>query len=239
MVAVGTVLLFSIVQSVFGMGLLVFGTPTLLLLGFDFYQTLTTLLPASIIISCLQLLENPSIERRFAKQFAVWCLPPLGLSLAALSVFGSTISLELVVGLLLLFFASFQLMPQLAARTRNFVLQNSTVWMVVMGMVHGVSNLGGGVLSVVASAYFRNKIEIRHCIAFCYLCFATVQLLILFIFKPAHFDWSNLLVMVLAGSVYLTVGRRTFKIISQFLYERLFLAFMYAYGLALITKSFF
>jgi len=238
MVALGTVLLFSVVQSLFGMGLLVFGTPTLLLLGFDFFQTLATLLPASIVISCLQILENPSIERHFAKQFAVWCLPPLGLSLAALSVYGSTIPLELVIGSLLLFFASFQMLPQLAARTRTFVLQNSTAWMVVMGMVHGVSNLGGGVLSVVASAHFRDKIEVRHCIAFCYLCFATVQLLILFIFKPAHFDWSNLLVMVLAGSVYLTVGRRTFKIVSQIVYERLFLAFMYAYGLALITKSF-
>ena len=114
MFAFGTVLLFSIVQSLFGMGLLVFGTPTLLLLGFDFYQTLATLLPASIIISCLQLMENPTIERRFAKHFAVWCLPPLGLSLAALSVYGSAISLELVIGFLLLFFASFQLVPQLA-----------------------------------------------------------------------------------------------------------------------------
>ena len=238
MFAFGTVLLFSIVQSLFGMGLLVFGTPTLLLLGFDFYQTLATLLPASIIISCLQLMENPTIERRFAKHFAVWCLPPLGLSLAALSVYGSAISLELVIGFLLLFFASFQLVPQLAARTRNFVLQNSSAWMVVMGMVHGVSNLGGGVLSVVARAYFRDKVEVRHSIAFCYFCFASVQLLILFIFKPAYFDWSNLLVMILAGAVYLTVGRRTFEILPQVVFERLFLAFMYAYGLALIARSF-
>lgn len=238
MFAVGTVFLFSIVQSLFGMGLLVFGTPTLLLLGFDFYQTLATLLPASIIISCLQLLENPSIERRFAKQFAVWCLPPLGLSLAALSVAGSAISLELVIGLLMLFFASFQIVSQLAARTRNFVLQNSAAWMVVMGMVHGVSNLGGSVLSVVANAYFRDKVEVRQSIAFCYFCFANLQLLILFIFKPAIFDWSHLLMMVLGGSVYLAVGRRTFEIVPQIVFERLFLAFMYAYGVALITRSF-
>ena len=40
------------------MGLLIFGTPTLLLLGFDFSATLATLLPASIMQSDIDALRD-------------------------------------------------------------------------------------------------------------------------------------------------------------------------------------
>lgn len=237
MIAATTVFFFSLVQSLFGMGLLVFGTPTLLLLGFDFPQALAILLPASITISCLQLLEGWLIERRFAKQFILWCLPSLALGLAALIRYSPTISLELVLGLLMLTFASFQLVPRLSVRARGLVRQNSSAWMVFMGMVHGISNLGGSVLSVVASAHFDEKVEIRRTVAFCYLCFAGVQLLILFLFKPEIFGWHHLLVMAIAGTVYLALGRRTFAILPQVAFERLFLAFMFAYALVLCSRG--
>ena len=51
---VGIVALLAIVQSVFGMGILVFGTPTLLLMGYDFTSVLGLLLPASVSISAVQ-----------------------------------------------------------------------------------------------------------------------------------------------------------------------------------------
>ena len=44
----------SVVQSVFGMGVLIFGTPTLLLLGYDFTEAICMLVPASFVISLLQ-----------------------------------------------------------------------------------------------------------------------------------------------------------------------------------------
>ncbi|WP_244115554.1 hypothetical protein [Burkholderia gladioli] len=50
----GIVALLAVVQSIFGMGVLVFGTPTLLLLGFDFTSVLGLLLPSSMAISAIQ-----------------------------------------------------------------------------------------------------------------------------------------------------------------------------------------
>ena len=38
----------TVIQSLFGMGLLVFGTPTLILLGVDFTEALLILLPCSM-----------------------------------------------------------------------------------------------------------------------------------------------------------------------------------------------
>ena len=47
--------LFILFQSVFGIGLLVFGTPTYLLLGYSFAETLSILVPVSITISFYQI----------------------------------------------------------------------------------------------------------------------------------------------------------------------------------------
>ena len=52
------VALFSIIQSIFGVGLLLFGTPTLLLIGYSYSETLWVLLPCSIVISLIQTFDN-------------------------------------------------------------------------------------------------------------------------------------------------------------------------------------
>ncbi len=47
----------SVMQSLFGVGVLLFGTPLLLLAGYPFLQSLLILLPISISINVLQILE--------------------------------------------------------------------------------------------------------------------------------------------------------------------------------------
>ena len=49
---------FSIVQSIFGVGLLLFGTPTLLLLEYSYSETLWLLLPCSVTISLIQVVND-------------------------------------------------------------------------------------------------------------------------------------------------------------------------------------
>lgn len=219
------------------MGLLIFGTPTLLLLGLDFSEILATLLPASITISLLQFLEDRAIEPRFARQFALWCLPSLAVGLGALLLYAPDVRLELALGGLMFAFASLRLLPQLSSWSAGVVRRNSRAFMVVMGTVHGLSNLGGGVLSVVASAHFSDKVEIRRAIAFCYLCFATVQILILLLVRPEIFGGPHLLTMAFAAIVYTALGRRTFRYVPQAAYERMFLFFMFAYALVLCGRG--
>ena len=66
------IIAFAIVQSIFGMGLLVFGTPTFLLLGYSFGEVLNLLVPASVAISALQLsAASNKIDREIVKYFLV------------------------------------------------------------------------------------------------------------------------------------------------------------------------
>ena len=63
-----TILFTSVLQSIFGTGILLFGTPVLLMLGNNFQTTLTILLPASILVNCFQLRNNfKNIDQHFYK----------------------------------------------------------------------------------------------------------------------------------------------------------------------------
>ena len=56
------IILFLIVfQSIFGIGLLVFGTPTLMILGYQYSDILSVLLPISCSISLIQILMLESM----------------------------------------------------------------------------------------------------------------------------------------------------------------------------------
>ena len=53
-----TILLTATIQSLFGVGVLLFGTPILLVLGYDFITALTILLPISLTINLLQVSKD-------------------------------------------------------------------------------------------------------------------------------------------------------------------------------------
>ena len=57
------------IQSIFGVGLLLFGTPSFLLLGYDFANTINILMPVSITISALQFFKSKISDRNFIKEW--------------------------------------------------------------------------------------------------------------------------------------------------------------------------
>ena len=60
-----TVILFLIMfQSIFGIGLLILGTPTFIAMGYDFKSTLSILLPISIFISFFQFYKKKNFNRQ-------------------------------------------------------------------------------------------------------------------------------------------------------------------------------
>ena len=77
------IFLLSIIQTVAGVGLLLLGTPILLLNGFSIISTINTLLPFSILTSLLNLFfiglkekkSNIVREKDIVKIFFLYCLP--------------------------------------------------------------------------------------------------------------------------------------------------------------------
>ena len=71
-----TLLLTTVIQSLFGVGILLFGTPLLLLLGYDFSYTLSVLLPISIAINMLQVVKHYTfIDTKLYKNVLLYSIP--------------------------------------------------------------------------------------------------------------------------------------------------------------------
>jgi hypothetical protein len=70
------VMVTSTIQPLFGVGVLLFGTPLLLLLGYDFINALIVLLPITVSINLLQIIEHPAhIDTDFYKKIVIYTIP--------------------------------------------------------------------------------------------------------------------------------------------------------------------
>jgi hypothetical protein len=235
---VGIVCVLAVVQSLFGVGLLLFGTPIFLLLGLPFDQVLGYLLPCSIVVSTLQVatsggLTLEPIRRRFLAITAPAVLVATGAALA----FGTPHQIRLIVGIVLLLTAVTRfgrLQPILARSVRK----HSRPLMLILGIVHGWSNLGGGILTVIVGASFDDKDSVRRQIAFAYGSMAIIQLtVVLTTARPHLVVMLWLLLPLIAGSMFLLIGQRAFRMAKQRHYQVGLTALILSFGAILVGAA--
>jgi uncharacterized protein len=229
------ILVCAVVQSVFGVGLLVFGTPTLLLMGYGFDQALAYLLPCSLAISALQLASRDGLRLDpLRRQFLVYTAPAvLASTLFVLLVLPAHTNLKPAVGVMLLATALLRA-GRLRTRPKSGIRRHLTPLLVGLGLLHGATNLGGGVLTAMMSELHDTKEATRRQIAFCYGLMASIQLTVLAITKP-DVQW-NLLLPVLAATAFLAVGRRVFARTREVTYQHAMTGLIAAYGILLVTN---
>ena len=229
---------FAIVQSVFGLGLLVFGTPTFLLLGFDFLDTLTYLIPASVTISILQIIDTKTDKPEISKSLYILCLPGIavGLYFAKSAAVGSY--LDILIGLALILSAAVRQFANARSILKTIIDRHAAVYHLVMGVAHGLTNLGGAFLTVFASSSFVLKEDIRYTIAFYYFCFGVIQLFML----AAVLGMGEQIIQHLPGAavaafVYFTFGKAIFLRASNPMFHGILTLFMFAYGVIILIRA--
>jgi hypothetical protein len=228
---------FATVQSLFGVGLLVFGTPTLLLLGYPFDQTIAALLPASITISILQVIVGRDHVGRAGQEIAVYCLPWIVVGLLIVLKL-QAVEMKVVVGMMLVVTAFMRCHQTTRVMLSRVVQRHSKMFMMTMGLVHGLSNMGGGLLTILASSTHQEKDAIRAHIAYGYLLFAATQLSVLAILKPEAFSIHSLTLALLAFGTYVSVGHGLYRGAPRAAYQQLITVLLFAYGVVLICQRF-
>lgn len=73
--AFAVIVVTSVVQSIVGVGILVFGTPSFLLLGFSLPEAVGHLLPVSLVVSLLQILKTRKGRPKIDPGLYALCLP--------------------------------------------------------------------------------------------------------------------------------------------------------------------
>src|SRR4029077_18049110 len=107
--------------SVFGVGLLVFGTPTLLLLGFSFAEVLAYLLPCSIVISALQVADGGLKLEHIRRKLLAFTAPSLLLgTFLILVVLKRNIDMRQIVGAMLVVTAALRMLGPFRQRMQSF-----------------------------------------------------------------------------------------------------------------------
>ena len=228
---------FSVIQSIFGMGVLVFGTPTLLLMGHDFITTLGYLLPASFAISLLQVLTVGSKRVPISRYLYLICLPGIGVGLWFTDTSSLTSWTNKLVGGTLLLSALVRFQSPSKSMTAVLLERYLPIYHLVMGVTHGLTNLGGALLALLASGKNEEKEAIRYTIAHYYLAFSSIQMILLAT-TMGHYDMllSNFSTCIVAAIIYLFVGNKIFKSSNNQYYNSALTLFIAAYGIAILLR---
>jgi uncharacterized membrane protein YfcA len=227
----------SFIQAIFGVGVLLFGTPILLLLGYGFADTLSVLLPISIAINSLQIIKHYHyIDSEFVKRVLVYSVPPIVLFLMLATKLA--INIAPIVGVFLILVALKSFFPTIE-RQFSTLIRYEKLYLLVMGIVHGLTNLGGALLTTIVHGKACNKDTTRVTIAVCYALFALFQLATLIAAQHEFFlKWSdNVTILQIAIIVFLLTEEFVYSTIDNNKYNRLFAAFLLASGSLLIIKT--
>ncbi|NQU59182.1 MAG: hypothetical protein HQ513_18275 [Rhodospirillales bacterium] len=227
----------SVVQSVFGMGVLIFGTPTLLLMGYDFITTLGYLLPASFAISLLQVLTAGSSRVAVSRYLYLLCLPGIGVGLwFTESSWLASLANALIGGTLLLS-ALIRFWPPSRRLFTVMLERHDATYHLIMGIIHGLTNLGGAMLAVLASGTNTEKEAIRYTVAHYYLAFSAIQMFLLSTVMGHHdILFGNLPAAAISAGVYLVIGNRIFARANNPFYDFALTIFIAVYGVVVILK---
>lgn len=228
----------SIIQSLFGVGLLLFGTPILLLIGYEFTEALFLLLPSSLIINAIQIFKDyKNIDYVFYKNFLFISIPMVVLFLNLSLSFD--LNFNLIVGVVLILIPMKDLLMNENV-SKNFEILNKykKISLLTMGALHGITNLGGSILSAIIKEKKYEKIKSRSTIAICYFTFASTQLISLSFFSDnkASNHLTILILVLVALTSFLITEKKIFSIIEIETYNKYFSLFLFSTGLLLILK---
>jgi uncharacterized protein len=232
-----TIIIISIVQSIFGVGVLLFGTPLLMLYNYDFKIALLTLLPISIVISFLQIIKNITyIDFAFYRKVLIYSIPFLVVFLS-IGIHNS-INFSLIIGFLLIV-VSLKKSSDIINKILEYISNYDRINLVTMGIIHGLTNLGGSFLTAIVFNKEFSKNKTRSTIAICYATFAIFQILTLILFIGGdqvvyHFNIKFFLVGILT---FLIVERFVYSRINREKYEKSFSMFLFISGFSLVIKN--
>ena len=215
----------SSIQSILGVGILVLGTPILLILGKDFIAILYLLLPISIITSLANYIYfnltkkiNFKIDILSIKIFFLGTVPSIFFGLILLKNFESYLNFNFLVSGVIIFsiiFLSIKNFLSIVTNKFNFI------FLILVGVIHGISNSGGSLLSIFYTN-LRKKNESRYYITFFYFFLALLQYLLILIIFDFKFEIDNFIYII----IFVIFGFISGNYLINFINQKLFKIFV-------------
>ena len=233
------IFLITFIQSIAGVGVLVIGTPIMLIFNFEIVEIMYFLLPLSMLTSLINLYfvkfvfkEKVIFEKKIIKHFFLITFIGLVFGLLVLKNYSKLINFNIVVSCII-FISVLIKINYSQVNTINLNIRK--FFLFVIGIVHGLTNSGGTLLTLLM---FNSKKNVRGAIHFFYFFLALVQLLILQLitknYKVLDINWYLIIIFVLTSVILGNYFFKKFK--SKVSYLVYFLALFSS--VILILKSF-
>ncbi|MDD1611231.1 MAG: hypothetical protein LUO95_11765 [Methylococcaceae bacterium] len=147
-------------------------------------------------------------------------------------------NIGVIIGAVLLFVALKSFLPSIERLLKSIVV-HERMYLVIMGIVHGMSNLGGSMLTIIIYAKNYAKDRTRVTAAASYGTVATCQLItLLLIGTKFTISFADKVTFVQIGIIlFLLTEELLYKNIDNEKYSKIFAVFLFISGILLILKS--
>ena len=230
----------SIVQSIFGVGLLILGTPILLLFDYSFINILFILLPSSIVVSSFYLKKfrekKKHLTTKFLKNFFLFCFPFLTISLIVIYFYEQNINYKLMIGIIIIISL---LIKNLFNRKYYYDLckYNQKKIMCSIGFLHGLTNVGGTLLSIFLLSINKDQKSItRSQIMFVYFFFAIMQYIFINLFYENIF-LKETIYLITASVIGSFFGNKLYYLINELCFLKILNLLILFSGIFLILNN--
>lgn len=232
------IFILSVVQSLFGVGLLLFGTPLLLLMGMEYTDALLYLLPASAALSWSQVkdLRHEKLNGGYRKNFFIICMPMLAIGMLLATKLDLKFEIKVCVAIMLVLAFIVRTSLSLREKLQKAMKRNLRGALATMGLVHGLSNMGGSILTPLVSSLYQDKTKVLAGVSFDYAFMATLQLIILVFINGETFEAKYLIGAAISLFVRYAIGKRVFAFTSETNYQRLLNGFILANAVLLVVN---
>ena len=229
----------TILQTIVGVGVLVLGTPILLILNYNMIEVMNILLPISITTSFLNYLYLKSnkkklkinLDKNIKKNFILIFFPGIFIGLFLVNKFLTYFDFEVMVSIVI--FSSIYIKWNFSKEVNSLPLNLKKLILIAISIIHGLTNSGGTLLTIFFAALNKNKKnQTRYSITFYYLILAAVQYgVFIFLFNnEISFIYSLKFLLIILTSVF--IG----NFIVKYMGERIFIKIIEL--LALFSASF-
>jgi uncharacterized membrane protein YfcA len=210
------IFILTVLQSIIGVGILVLGTPLLLIFNYEFIEIMALLLPISILTSLFNYLYlkyhkkslQINLDRNIKKNFIILFIPGIVIGLILTREFQNFINFKLLV--------SFVIILSLITKWKlKDIINVSPLFfkrfvLMLVGIIHGLTNSGGTLLTIFFTSLNNSKKDqSRYSITFYYL----------IIFEKAIFQgfFLQIILIIITASL---MGNMVAKKISEKFFHR-------------------
>ena len=208
-----TLAICTFVQGVFGVGILVFGTPILLALDYGYFDVLGILCPTSLGVSFFQIIKARQL---FSLNLKIKIFSIFGVftGSALLVIFAVPTSIYAIVAATMFFACLLRFKANFQAKVSKFLHSYSAVFYLTNSVFHGFSNMGGILLVLKNNLETRQQQQALSNTAVMYFIYVVCQIIVIVITGHSSTFFLGVLmspIVVFLALIFLRIGMRILK----------------------------